>query len=132
MNESVFCDEELKQRALKAIQQTNDPIEKLRLQCLARGSAGIKQFARAFLIMDDNENKQLDLDEFTKGVRNFGLEISDDDIKTIFTTIDKNLTGTIDFDEFLRSLRPPMSEARVKLIELAFNKLDKTGDGKVS
>uniref|UniRef100_A0A0M3IJY3 Calcyphosin-like protein n=1 Tax=Ascaris lumbricoides TaxID=6252 RepID=A0A0M3IJY3_ASCLU len=132
MGESVFCDEELKQRALKASEQTNDPIEKLRYHCLARGVAGIKGLGRVFRIMDDSGNKLLDLDEFTKALRDFGLKLSDEDVKAAFNRIDKDSTGTIDFDEFLIALRPPMSNARVKLIEAAFAKLDRTGDGKVT
>jgi Ca2+-binding EF-hand superfamily protein len=41
------------------------------------------------------------------------------------------LIGHIDFDEFLERLRPPMSKSRINLINMAFAKLDKNGDGKV-
>ncbi|KHN86713.1 Calcyphosin-like protein [Toxocara canis] len=132
MGETIFCEEELKQRALKALEKTNDPVEKLRYQCLARGAAGIKQLGRAFLIMDDSGNKKLDLAEFTKGLRDFGLKISDEDAKAVFNKLDKDSTGSLDFDEFIAALRPPMSNARVKLIEAAFAKFDKSGDGKVT
>lgn len=55
--------------------------------------------------MDDSGNKLLDLDEFTKALRDFGLKLSDEDVKAAFNRIDKDSTGTIDFDEFLIALR---------------------------
>ncbi|KAK3742358.1 hypothetical protein QZH41_020501 [Actinostola sp. cb2023] len=54
------------------------------------------------------------------------------EVKSIFSAFDKDGSGTIDFDEFLISLRPPMSKARKSVIGLAFNKLDKTGDGQIT
>mgnify|MGYP003571723870 CR=1 FL=1 len=42
---------------------------------------------------------------------------------------DRNGDGSIDFDEFLINLRPPMNAHRQELVSMAFNKIDKTGDG---
>ena len=37
---------ELKKKAAAAVGKTTDPVEKLRLKCLARGSSGIKGLGR--------------------------------------------------------------------------------------
>lgn len=55
--------------------------------------------------MDDDGNKQLDYKEFVKGCRDFSADLTADEIKEIFGSIDKNGSGTIDFEEFLRALR---------------------------
>lgn len=39
-------EQEMKQKASQAIAKTTDPVEKLRLQCLSRGSNSIKGLAR--------------------------------------------------------------------------------------
>ena len=39
-------EEELKQKCAKEADQAKDPIEKLRLKCLARGASGIKGMSR--------------------------------------------------------------------------------------
>ncbi len=79
--------------------------------------------------------------EFVKGCSDFGCDLSKDEMETVFQMMDKDGGGSIDFDEFLRALRvssyslltsifkPPMPKSRVELINQAFRKLDKTGDG---
>ncbi|XP_030048894.1 calcyphosin-like protein isoform X2 [Microcaecilia unicolor] len=125
-------DREMAMQAKKNLSNCTDPIEKLRLQCLSRGSAGIKGLGRAFRIMDDDGSKNLDFKEFLKGLHDYGLVIGKEEAEALFSQFDKNGNGTIDFDEFLVTLRPPMSNARKDVIMQAFRKLDKTGDGIVT
>lgn len=124
---------EMQQKCAKALKSATDPLEKLRLACLARGANGIQGLSRTFKIMDDDESRSLDSKEFAKGIHDYGLtELEKDTIDELFGIFDKDGSGTIDFDEFLVKLRPPMSQARKTLIHLAFKKLDKSGDGIVT
>ena len=92
-------EQELKQKAAAAVGKTTDPIEKLRLKCLARGASGIKGLGRqarppslwrrpvnplrtllvvrVFRNMDDDGSKSLDLEEFKKGLHDTGMAASD-------------------------------------------------------
>ncbi|CUT99606.1 calcyphosin protein [Echinococcus multilocularis] len=125
-------DYQLKLKAKKKVQETTSPLEKLRLQCLARGGTGILGLGRQFRIIDDDGNKLLDLREFTKGCADFGVDLTKEEVKEIFELLDKDGSGHIDFDEFLEALRPPMPKCRVDLINQAFMKMDRSRDGYIT
>ena len=55
--------------------------------------------------MDDDKNHKLNMEEFEKGVHEYGLGFTKAEIEQIFRQIDKDQSGTIDFEEFLRRLR---------------------------
>ncbi|XP_003504208.1 calcyphosin-like protein [Cricetulus griseus] len=125
-------DREMAIQSKKKLSTATDPIERLRLQCLARGSAGIKGLGRVFRIMDDNNNRTLDFKEFLKGLNDYAVVMEKEEAEELFRRFDRDGNGTIDFNEFLLTLRPPMSRARKEVIMKAFRKLDKTGDGVIT
>jgi calcyphosin len=47
----------------------------------------------------------------------------------LFQYFDKDRSGEIDFEEFLQGVRGPMSQRRIDLVHLAFNKIDKDKNG---
>lgn len=62
-------------------------------------------FSRTFKIMDDDNNRALDLKEFLKGLNDYGIPIDKDEATAIFQHFDRDGSGAIDFDEFLIALR---------------------------
>ena len=97
----------------------------------ARGARGIIGLARVFKIIDDNNSKSLDREEFRKAIRDFKIEVPDEHITIVFNAFDINRDGTIDYDEFLRIIRGELSPARLALVRKAYAKLDRDGSGVV-
>lgn len=119
-------------RELNAAGNVGDPVERLRLLCLSRGATGILGLGRLFRIMDDDGSRNLNQEEFLHGLKEVGLELSEDDTKEIFQKFDTNGDGSINIEEFLIHIRPPLSDSRKKVIDEAFRKMDKTGDGVIT
>jgi len=107
-------------------------LEKLRAACLKRGASGIKALGRTFRIYDDDASRMLSVEEFGKGMHDYGTGLTDSEVATLFAYFDRDQSGQLDFNEFLGALRPPMSQSRINLIKQAFNKLDKDGSGVVT
>ena len=55
--------------------------------------------------MDDDGNKRLNFEEFHKGLTEYGLGFSKDEILKIFQAFDKDRSGSVEFEEFLINLR---------------------------
>jgi Ca2+-binding EF-hand superfamily protein len=125
-------EQEMMRKCYEQSQKAEDPMEQLRLNCLSRGAAGIKGLGRVFRIMDDNGDKKLDFSEFKKGLKDYGVTLSDEKARQLFDQVDTDKNGSISFDEFLVKLRPPMNQARKSIVEKAFRKFDVTGDGQVT
>ncbi len=70
-----------------------------------RGTLGIRGLARLFKIMDNNGNRQLDINEFGQGLAEHGIGLNQEQVQTIFNHFDRNKNGQVDFDEFLRAIR---------------------------
>ncbi|XP_041356967.1 calcyphosin-like protein isoform X2 [Gigantopelta aegis] len=118
----------------KALNET-DPVEKFKQLLLARGAKGIKNISRSFRIMDDDRSGQLNFNEFLTGCRDVGMDLEDfskEDLNAVFKQFDVDDSGSLSVTEFLRIVRPKMSPNREKLVSMAYSKLDKTGDEKVT
>ena len=55
--------------------------------------------------MDDDRSNSLSMEEFTKGIHDYGCNMEKEEIQKMFTDIDRDGSGTLDFDEFLKALR---------------------------
>ena len=113
-----------------AIQQQGlQALEKLRDRLLSRGARGIIGLAKQFHIMDDNDSKSIDFAEFSKVIKDFRVDLNEQEKQAVFNLIDRNRSGEIDYDELLRAVRGPMNGFRKALVAKAFDKLDADGSG---
>ena len=79
--------------------------------------------------MDDDMSGAIEINEFKKAIRDFRVELSDQEAEQVFSAFDRDGSGAIDYDEFVRGVRGPMNNFRKKLVGQAFKKIDRDGSG---
>ncbi|CAM1297777.1 Uncharacterised protein g1932 [Pycnogonum litorale] len=134
MSAQTRNEKEMSEVASKEIRNAKSPIDKLRWCCLKRGTRGIMKIAKMFKMADDDKSGLLSFEEFKEIIDNYGIgsQLKQAEMEELFNEFDCDESGSIDYDSFLLALRPPMSKARLEIIEKAFGKLDRSGDGIVT
>lgn len=107
-------------------------IKRVRELLLSRGENGYRGLVRILRRMDDNGNRKLEAGELADGLATYGLDLSSQELQTLFAFFDKDNDGHVDITEFMVGLRPTMSQSRLAIVKLAFLRLDKNPDGQVT
>ena len=105
-------------------EKVNDAFKKFKKEVYNRGSGGIISLNRQFRLFDENNSKTLDYDEFRQALREYKINLDDEEILKLFNLFDENEDGIIEYEEFIKELRGPMNEKRKAVVTQAFNKLD--------
>jgi len=102
----------------------NELLNLFRNEIKKKGGRGIINLARQFRLFDENNSKTLELNEFSKIIKDLKLNLNDDEIKEIFSSFDIDKSNSINYIEFLKQLRGEMNEKRKNIVLKAFDKLD--------
>ena len=105
-------------------EKVNIAFKKLRKEILSRGCGGLISLNRQFKLLDENNSKTLDFDEFCNALKEFKINLTNEEITSLFNCFDKNGNGVIEYNEFINQLRGPMNQKRKDIVTKAFNKLD--------
>ena len=113
------------------IQKSGDPvIDTFRAKMMERsGNGGFNGLRRILRIMDDNGDAKLTIDEFTDGLKTYGLHYGRDDVQKLFKYLDRDGNGAVTITEFIRGIRPEPSMRRQDLVLRAFKLIDTDGSG---
>ena len=109
-----------------------DPISILRRKVFARGPRSIMSLRRTFMLYDEDKNNQLSFTEFDKFIKDYRLNISEEEKKRIFKIFDLDNSNTIDYNELVKGLVGNMNLFRSRIVENVFEKLDKEKKGKIN
>ena len=104
-------------------------IDKFKQELSNRGAHGFIGLQRKFRVMDDGGSKSLNMAEFKKGLKEMNINLTESELRLLFDHFDVDRSSTIDFEEFIQGVRDPLSERRLRLVKLAFARLDKDGSG---
>jgi len=103
-----------------------------RHQMASRGTLSIRAIGKKFRIMDDGRDGKLSREDLKWGLFDQGVRFSDEEFDVLMAAYDHDGDGVVSYDEFLGALRGPMSGARVRAIDLAYDVLDRDGSGHVT
>ena len=109
-----------------------DPMSIFRRKVFSRGPRSIMSLRRTFMLYDEDKSNQLTYEQFDKFINDYRLNIEEEDKKKIFELFNKNNSESIDYNELIKGLIGTMNLFRTRIVEKAFEKLDKEKKGKIS
>lgn len=96
------------------------------------GAATMIDLGRRFRISDRDKSDSLSYAEFAICLQQIGFNYSQTELKSLSRAFDPNSDGTISYQEFLRAIRGDLSPARLRVVNQAFDKFDRSGNGVVN
>lgn len=92
----------------------------------------MRSLGRTFSVMDADNNRLIDKQEFYWGLKNLGCTVSKREAGILLEYLDTSKDGYVDFNEFLFGVRGQPSDPRCEVIKKAFCKFDVYNRGVVS
>ena len=112
-------------KVLQVINKAKDIINK-------RGVESIRSTGRVFRQFDSYDGKdKVNKDDFLFGLRESGINLPKEEQNIILSFFEKDQDGMINFSEFLVALRGKPNDRRQAIIDKAFLKFDKEGNGMI-
>ena len=116
--------------------ETHNPIEilkKVRESLDKRGPSTVRSLGKNFKHLDSADgNRKIDKEEFYWGLKDNGTQISKREAEILLDFLDTDNDGYVNFDEFLRGIRGVPCQKRQALIDRAYAKFDKDGNGMIN
>lgn len=94
---------------------------------------GFRTLRDAFRAIDVDGDASLSRPELKRRLRSLGVELTERDFDTVSAHFDADGNGAVSFPEFEAAMRATaLPPRRAKLVNLAFDRLDRSGDGMVT
>ena len=130
-NNDQYEYENIKDKEDDKREKVSEAFESFRKYLQQKDAKTVLTLARQFKILDENGNKTLDYGEFSKGIKNAGIDVPEEAIQELFNEFDYDGSGNISYDEFMVRLLGNLNPRREAVVRSAFNKLDLDQSGVV-
>jgi Ca2+-binding EF-hand superfamily protein len=90
---------------------------------------GLISLKRIFAIVDKDGSGEVSIPEFSSIMKEFKIELSNEQINLIFKIFDFKRDGTLSYGEFMKGVGGSMNDFRSYIVNKAFDKLDVNNQG---
>jgi len=106
-------------------------VDVFRSQMFTKGTS-IRNLGRIFNQADDNGTQKLDEDEFAEVTAFAGLFCTKPELKKLFKAIDYDGSNSVALSELIHALRKELNARRQSIVNQAFDKMNRNGDGQLT
>ena len=114
-----------RQRIEQNLDKNSKLIKKLKKEILSQGSNILFDIIKTLLKFDVENNGKIDLDEFNRICYEYNINLTPDEIKTVFACFDPSRIGQIFYDDLYNIIHEPLTDTRIEFVDKLYNSLDK-------
>ena len=118
-----------RQRIEQNLDKNSRIIKKLKKEILTQGSDILFNILKTLIKFDVENNGKIDLDEFSRLCYEYNINLTPDEIKTIFGCFDPSRTGKIFYEDLYNIIHDPLNDSRMILVDNLYNNLNKNNRG---
>ena len=118
-----------RQRIEQNLDKNSRIIKKLKKEILTQGSDILFNILKTLIKFDVENNGKIDLDEFNRLCYEYNINLTPDEIKTIFGCFDPSRTGKIFYEDLYNIIHDPLNDSRMVLVDNLYNNLNKNNRG---
>ena len=118
-----------RQRIEQNLDKNSRIIKKLKKEILTQGSDILFNIIKTLIKFDVENNGKIDLDEFSRLCYEYNINLTPDEIKTIFGCFDPSRTGKIVYEDLYNIIHDPLNDSRMVLVDNLYNNLNKNNRG---
>ena len=118
-----------RQRIEQNLDKNSKIIKKLKKEILSQGSDILFNILKTLMKFDVDNNGRIDLDEFSRLCYEYNINLTPDEIKTVFSCFDPSRIGKLYYEDLYNSIHDSLNDSRLALVDKLYNKLNKNKRG---
>ena len=118
-----------RQRIEQNLDKNSKLIKKMKKEIISQGSNILFDILKTLLKFDVESNGKIDIDEFSRLCYEYNINLTPDEIKTVFGCFDPSRTGKIFYEDFYNIIHDPLNDFRLDLVDKLYNSFNKNNRG---